>query len=83
MSVHCSSKQIQYGIRQSTLQEMGSSVCEIFAEKSLMYSFLEVQYLCVHLYLGMGRECIQVSACTRLCAFTLQSGSLPQMSRVC
>ena len=35
MSVLFSSKQIQYGIQQSTLQETGSSVCEIFAENHL------------------------------------------------
>lgn len=39
MSVHCSSKQIQYGIRRSTLVETRSSVCEIFAENHLRIAF--------------------------------------------
>lgn len=39
MSVHCSSKQIQYGIRRSTLVEKRSSVCEIFAENHLRIAF--------------------------------------------
>lgn len=89
MSVRCSSKQIQYGIRRSTLQETGSRVYEILANKSKqnkkknhvpMYSFSGIQCLCVHL--GMNaRVCVCVFE--RLRVFTLQSGSLPRTSRAC
>lgn len=71
MSVHCRSKQTQFGIRQSTLQETGSTVCEVFVKNPvLMYSFSEVQYLGVHLYRSSGWECVFKWVCTSICLHT-------------
>lgn len=79
MSAHCSSKQIQYGIRQSTLAGTRSSVCVSVCVRSqkIAYVGARVRFHRV----PHEHVCIQVSEWTSV--FTLQSESLPQTSRVC